>query len=140
MEGYGFIDRNHDQNLVVVLLADLPHVITVSATGPLGWVHDPTTNLDVPADYTNYGQSAIDFAVPGGNVDFDLLNSGEELHRQLPSRVMLRSGAEEASLRRTAGRTRATGRAGRAGRAGDAAPAGGVGARADCRDGGAGPA
>jgi subtilisin family serine protease len=74
--GNGSIDRDHDQNLVV-LPADLPHVITVSATGPLGWAHDPTTNLDVPAYYTNYGQSAIDFAAPGGNVDFDLLNSGE---------------------------------------------------------------
>jgi hypothetical protein len=48
---------------------------------------------------------------------------------------MSRSGAGEASPRRTTGRTLPTGRAGRAGRAGDAAPAA---PRADCRDDGTG--
>lgn len=53
-----------------------PHVLSISATGPQGWAVDPTTDLDVPAWYTNFGQSTIDFAAPGGNVDFDLLDSG----------------------------------------------------------------
>ena len=60
-----------DGNLIQ-LWADLPQVIAVSATGPNGWGLDPTTNLDLPAFYTNYGRSAVDFAAPGGNLDFDL--------------------------------------------------------------------
>ncbi len=63
------VDRDHDRDLLV-LPADLPEVIAISATAPEGWALDPTTNLDVPASYTNYGQSRIDFAAPGG--DFDL--------------------------------------------------------------------
>lgn len=63
------IDRDHDRDLLV-LPADLPHVISVSATAPEGWGLDPSTNLDLPASYTNYGQSRIDLAAPGG--DFDL--------------------------------------------------------------------
>lgn len=55
----------------VVLPADLNNVITVSATAPLNWAYDSTTNLDEPASYTNYGKSLIDIAAPGG--DFDSL-------------------------------------------------------------------
>ncbi|ACZ37577.1 S8 family peptidase [Sphaerobacter thermophilus] len=56
--------------------SDAPHVLSISATGPLGWALDPSTDLDVPAFYTNYGRSVIDFAAPGGNVDFALEESG----------------------------------------------------------------
>jgi subtilisin family serine protease len=59
------INRDFDADLVL-LPGDLPHVIEVSATGPVGWLSDPDTNLDVPAPYTNYGQSAIDLTAPGG--------------------------------------------------------------------------
>jgi subtilisin family serine protease len=59
------IDRDHDADLILVP-GDLPHVIQVSATGPVGWLSDPDTDLDVPAPYTVYGQSAIDVAAPGG--------------------------------------------------------------------------
>ena len=65
-------DLDTDGDLVQ-LFADLPQVIAVSATGPNGWGQDPTTNLDLPAFYTNYGRSAIDLAAPGGNLDFALL-------------------------------------------------------------------
>jgi subtilisin family serine protease len=58
---------------LVQLWPDLAHVMAISATGPNGWAVDPTTNLDLPAFYTNYGRSAIDFAAPGGNLDFDLI-------------------------------------------------------------------
>jgi subtilisin family serine protease len=47
-----------------------PHVISIAATAPEGWAVDPTTDLDVPASYTNYGQSVISFAAPGGDRDF----------------------------------------------------------------------
>ena len=48
---------------------ELPHVITVGPTGPLGWALDPTTNLDVNPSYSNFGQSYIQLAAPGGNFD-----------------------------------------------------------------------
>ncbi|MCI0610139.1 MAG: S8 family serine peptidase [Anaerolineae bacterium] len=68
------MDADHTANLVFVPAA-LPHVVSVAATGPLGWALDPSTDLDVPAFYTNFGQSFINFAAPGGNVDFGLFES-----------------------------------------------------------------
>jgi subtilisin family serine protease len=65
-------DLDTDRDLVQ-LFADLPQVVAVSATGPKGWGLDPTTALDLPAFYSNYGRSAIDLAAPGGNLDFGLL-------------------------------------------------------------------
>lgn len=71
------MDADHTSNLVFVPAA-LPHVIAVAATGPQGWALDPSTNLDVPAFYTNFGQSFINLAAPGGNVDFGLFESNVE--------------------------------------------------------------
>lgn len=67
--GNSAIDRDHDAS-VVVLPADAAHVITISATAPEGWALNPNTNLDILSSFSNFGQSAIDFAAPGG--DFDL--------------------------------------------------------------------
>jgi subtilisin family serine protease len=64
-------DLDSDQD-TVQLLAQLPHAVAVAATGPRGWGSDPTTNLDLPACYSNYGQSVVDLAAPGGNVDCTL--------------------------------------------------------------------
>lgn len=66
-------DRDKDR---IHVPSDLPHVISISATGPNGWAVDPATDLDLRAFFTNFGRSTIDFAGPGGNVDFDLLASG----------------------------------------------------------------
>ena len=58
---------NRDQAAdLFVFPGDLPHVIQVAATGPHGWATDPNTDLDLPAPYTDYGQSVIDLAAPGG--------------------------------------------------------------------------
>ena len=46
---------------------ELPGVLTVAATAPVGWAIDPNGSLDYLASYSNYGQSAIDFAGPGGD-------------------------------------------------------------------------
>lgn len=46
----------------------VPAVISISATAPIGWAQNPTTNLDVFTDYSNYGSADIAFAAPGGNV------------------------------------------------------------------------
>lgn len=51
--------------------SDCGRILSISATGPLGWGFDPTVDLNTPAFYTNYG-SAIDYAAPGGNVDFNI--------------------------------------------------------------------
>jgi len=58
-------DLDHTAN-TVFLPAMSPHVIAVSATGPLGFASG-ATNFDRPASYTNFGQSAVDFAAGGGD-------------------------------------------------------------------------
>ena len=58
-------DLDHTAN-VVFLPAMSPHVIAVSATGPVGFALG-ATNYDRPASYTNFGQSAVDFAAGGGD-------------------------------------------------------------------------
>jgi lantibiotic leader peptide-processing serine protease len=57
------LDKTND---LMSLPAMSPHVIAVSATGPLGFVLG-ATNFDRPASYTNFGQSAVDFAAGGGD-------------------------------------------------------------------------
>lgn len=65
--GNSGIDRDHDGSYYVVP-ADSTHVISVSATAPIGWARAPsTTFLDNLASYSNYGQSRISFAAPGGD-------------------------------------------------------------------------
>ncbi len=67
-------DYDHSADLMH-LPSDAAHAISISATGPNGWGLDSETNLELPSFYTNYGQSAIDFAAPGGNVDWRLYYS-----------------------------------------------------------------
>ena len=59
------IDLDHTGSLAVVP-AQSPHVLAVSAVGPLGWALG-AARLDRPASYSNFGQSAISFAAPGGD-------------------------------------------------------------------------
>ena len=63
--GNAGIDLDHTNDLIFVP-AMSPHVISVSATGPVGWALG-ATNVDRPASYTNFGQSAVGFAAPGGD-------------------------------------------------------------------------
>jgi subtilisin family serine protease len=66
-EGNDAIDKDHTAD-VITLPADAAHVISVAATAPIGWAKDPfNTFLDNPSSYTNFGQSAVDFAAPGGD-------------------------------------------------------------------------
>jgi len=65
--GNSAIDRDHDGSYLVVP-ADSTHVISISATGPVGWaLNTAGTPLDNLASYSNYGQSRISFAAPGGD-------------------------------------------------------------------------
>ncbi|MEW6981930.1 S8 family serine peptidase [Colwelliaceae bacterium 6471] len=59
-------DLDHSDSLVK-LPADLPAVNSISALGPRLWGKDSSTYTDHLALYSNYGQSAIDFAAPGGD-------------------------------------------------------------------------
>jgi lantibiotic leader peptide-processing serine protease len=63
--GNAATDLDHTAN-VVFLPAMSPHVIAVAATGPVGFALG-ATNFDHPASYTNFGQSATDFAAGGGD-------------------------------------------------------------------------
>lgn len=59
------------------LPSSLPAVLSISATGPIMWGADQYTNLDNRAIYTNYGQSTIDFAAPGGDYTSLFVPGGE---------------------------------------------------------------
>ncbi len=63
--GNDALDADHTANKIVIP-AMLEHVIAVSATGPVGFAVGGT-DFDSPASYTNYGQSLVDFAAPGGD-------------------------------------------------------------------------
>jgi subtilisin family serine protease len=63
--GNSAIDLDHT-NDVVFVPAMSPHVIAVSATGPVGFAQG-ATNFDRLASYSNFGQSAVDFAAGGGD-------------------------------------------------------------------------
>jgi len=72
--GNAALNRDRTKDLLN-LPADLPNVISISATAPVGWATDPENiNLDNLASYSNFGRSAIDFAAPGG----DFIYPGDE--------------------------------------------------------------
>jgi subtilisin family serine protease len=57
-----------DNSTLIHLPSDAVNVISTSATAPIGWVaNPPSESLDYLASYSNYGQSAISFAAPGGD-------------------------------------------------------------------------
>ncbi|MGA7617139.1 MAG: S8 family serine peptidase [Thermoanaerobaculia bacterium] len=59
-------DLDHDGN-TYISYCNAPNVVCVSATGPLNYsLAGPWVAPDTPADYTNYGRSAISVAAPGG--------------------------------------------------------------------------
>jgi subtilisin family serine protease len=68
------VDFDHTANLVF-LPGAAPHVLAISASAPVGWALGGNPFLDYPSSYTNFGQSAIDFAAPGG----DFVYPGDEL-------------------------------------------------------------
>ncbi|MEO8621657.1 MAG: S8 family serine peptidase [bacterium] len=59
------LDFDHTNNVISVP-AQSAHVIAVSATGPVNFAGG-ATNFDRPASYTNFGQSLITLAGPGGD-------------------------------------------------------------------------
>ncbi len=60
-------DYDHTADLIH-FPSDAAHAICISATAPIGWIaNPPSKSLDYFASYSNYGQSEIDFAAPGGD-------------------------------------------------------------------------
>ena len=59
------VDFDHTNNLITVP-AQSPHVLAVSALGPVGWALG-ATNFDRLASYSNFGQSLVAFGAPGGD-------------------------------------------------------------------------
>jgi len=74
-------DMDHTANVVSVP-AQSVGVIAVAATGPEGWALG-ATNVDRPASYTNFGQSMITLAGPGG--DFVLPGNASCTKPRLPA-------------------------------------------------------
>lgn len=72
--GNDHIDADHNKDGISIPAA-MPNVTAVGATGPIGWALDPGVTLDNPASYSNYGQSFVDLAGPGG----DFIYPGNEL-------------------------------------------------------------
>src|SRR5262249_60708538 len=67
--GRSGLDMDNPANIVAVP-AMSPHVLAVTATGPVGFaVNYPNgaTNFTRHASYSNFGQSIADFAAPGGD-------------------------------------------------------------------------
>lgn len=64
--GNDAINGNKDKSGISIP-ANLPHVLSVSATGPTNWYEDPQTDLDQIASYSNYGTSEVSFSAPGGD-------------------------------------------------------------------------
>ncbi|MFL5507406.1 MAG: S8 family peptidase [Gemmatimonadales bacterium] len=62
-------DLDHTANLVTVPAMSVG-VVAVSALAPVGWARGLPANFDLPASYTNYGQSIINFGAPGGDAAY----------------------------------------------------------------------
>ncbi len=64
----GNSDLDLGRGNLINLPSDATGVIGISATAPHDWALDPTGSLDHRALYSNYGNAAVDFAAPGGDV------------------------------------------------------------------------
>jgi subtilisin family serine protease len=71
--GNAAIDGDKDKNLIG-LPGGVAHAIQISATTPIGWAINPTTFLDNPASYTNYGRSETALAAPGGDTLYEAID------------------------------------------------------------------
>lgn len=67
---------NSDKSADLVFIpSQSSHVISISASAPIGWATDPqNASFENLASYSNFGKSHIDFAAPGG----DFVYPGDE--------------------------------------------------------------
>lgn len=65
--GNDAVDFDHTGNWIAIPSMSAK-VVSISATAPIGWAKNPgNVFLDNLSSYSNYGQSAIQFAAPGGD-------------------------------------------------------------------------
>ncbi|MDX1444395.1 MAG: S8 family serine peptidase [Gammaproteobacteria bacterium] len=63
-------DLDHNASNVKIP-AELPGVLSISATAPTGWGLDPfNADFSTLSSFSNYGQSSIAFSAPGGDYDY----------------------------------------------------------------------
>ncbi len=71
--GNDAVDLDHTGSLEI-FPGGSPHALCISATSPDlwydKWIAGLPNNLDIPTFYTNFGTSRIDFAAPGGSLNF----------------------------------------------------------------------
>jgi len=78
-------DLQHDGS-VVSLPNEAANVMSISATGPIGFMWGKTglrESYTHPAFYTNYGTNAIDVSAPGGNADLSAIGTGADWYYDL---------------------------------------------------------
>lgn len=64
-------DNGNANRDLIHLPSDAPHVMSISATAPIGWAKAPAaTFLDNLASYSNFGSSVISLAAPGGDFSY----------------------------------------------------------------------
>lgn len=59
-----------DGSRLIAFPAQVDGVIAVSATAPIGWAVDPTTDLDIATSYTSHGRRMVHLAGPGGDSEY----------------------------------------------------------------------
>lgn len=64
--GNDYRDLNHDASDKKIP-SEIQGVTSIAATGPFAWAYDTSGFLDYPSSYSNYGQSGVQFAAPGGD-------------------------------------------------------------------------
>jgi subtilisin family serine protease len=83
---------------LVYLPAEAAHVLTVAATTPVGWAASPPgADLDTPTRYSNYGETFVDFAAPGGDVTYagdELCEVGPVVHDCFVFDLVLSTGSD----------------------------------------------
>ncbi len=66
-----------DSKEYIVFPAENQHILSISSTGPTGYVLG-NTNFEQPAYYTNTGKSIVDYAAPGGTIGLWLIEGYDD--------------------------------------------------------------
>ncbi len=83
---------------LIHLPAEAGGVLTVAATTPVGWAAGPPdADLDTPTRYSNYGDSFVDLAAPGGDVSYasdEMCEMGPVVHDCFVFDLVLSTGSD----------------------------------------------
>jgi subtilisin family serine protease len=83
---------------MVYLPAEAEGVLTVAATTPNGWAASGSdADFDAPTRYSNYGDTFVDLAAPGGDMSYggeELCEIGPVLHECFVFDLVLSTGSD----------------------------------------------